>query len=67
MGVPQVSILTPFLFTLYTNELPEVLPEVFMPLFADNSTQFFNSKIQAQLLVLINMDHAVEIFSEWPS
>ena len=43
-GIPEGSILTPFLFFLYVNELPQALSEAGSYLYADDTCIFYQHK-----------------------
>ena len=43
-GVPQGSILGPFLFTIFMNILPSVIENCNVNLYADDTTIYFSSK-----------------------
>ena len=57
-GVPQCSVLGPFLFILYTNDLPSVLKHSQCILFADDTTVYISGRNEPVLRQLIENDLA---------
>ena len=56
LGVPQGSILGPLLFTLYVNDLPEMLSNCKAVLYADDTTLYTSSKHPSNIQVHLNED-----------
>lgn len=48
IGVPQGPVLAPLLFTLYTNDLPEILSSE-MLMYADDSAMIFTTRNEKEL------------------
>ena len=55
-GVPQGSILGPLLFTLYVNDLPNVVKDSRVVLYADDTTLFTSNKYPAKIQEDLNQD-----------
>ena len=59
-GIPQGSILRPFLFLHYANDLPSVSPKLHFTLFADDTTVLFTDvSLKTSLTVVSNELHIV--------
>ena len=56
IGVAQGSILGPLLFVIYMNELPDVLEQCSVTLYADNTVLSFNSRPIAKIELKLNSD-----------
>ena len=64
-GVPQLSIISPLCFLLYTNNLSTVFNECFSVLFADDTNMFVTKQNKADMCVKLNRD--LQEICEWLS
>lgn len=63
-GVPQGSILGPFLFNIYVNDMPSCLKEKgTVVMYADDTAVVFSQKNMDQLATLVN--ESVGVLSDW--
>ena len=62
-GVPQVSVLRPFLFFIYINDLHKAIQYCKMHLFADDTNLFHTSKSVKNLNNLVN--RGMKQFNKW--
>ena len=58
VGVPQGSILGPLLFTLYVNDMPRIVGESNIVLYADDTTLYTGSKYSGNIQVNLSRDIA---------
>lgn len=63
IGIPQGSVLSPLLFILFTNDLPESVEQGELTLFADDTTHFLSNPDQSILIEQANK--AVSALDNW--
>lgn len=63
VGVPQGSILSPLLLTIYINDLPNVLKNSSVTLFADDTALYCSSESAYRLQTILN--HDLDRLAQW--
>ena len=53
-GVPQGSVISPILFSLYINDLPKVCPKVHTQMYADDTAIFYHGKTPEEVAVVLS-------------
>ena len=64
-GVPQGSILGPLLFSLFINDLPNVLNDCSFHMYADDVQIYASGKVSEQNLLLENINSNIEAICSW--
>ncbi len=59
-GLPQVSILSPSLYTLYTNDLPPAGPGSINTMYADDITQVITTPSKSKLMMTAKVERAID-------
>ena len=62
-GVPQGSRISPILFSLYINDLPNVCPDVHTQMYADDTAIFYHGKDPGEVAVALSK--AMNSISAW--
>ena len=63
LGVPQGSVLGPFLFLVFINDLPSFLSSVYTKIFADDTTLLFESNTIEQCIVESKKE--INLLTDW--
>lgn len=62
-GVPQGSVISPVLFSLYINDLPNVCPKVHTQMYADDTAIFYHGRDPAEVAMVLS--DAMASIEDW--